>query len=84
MKTRREFLRTATGLGGAVALAAVFTDKGTALLSAFAKPDVNSGWNRVPEILARIPADSRQTISELTDSDHVRGMPLEVPAASFA
>jgi len=54
MQTRREFLQTATGLGGAVAVAALLTDKASAFLNAFAKPDVNSGWNRVPEILARI------------------------------
>jgi polygalacturonase len=54
MQTRREFLQTATGLGGAVAVAALLTDKASALLSAFAKPDLDSGWNRVPEILDRI------------------------------
>jgi polygalacturonase len=54
MQTRREFLQTATGLGGAVAVAALLTDKASAFLNAFAKPDVNSGWNRVPEILTRI------------------------------
>jgi polygalacturonase len=54
MTTRREFLQTATGLGGAVAVAAVLTDNANAFLGAFAKPDVNAGWKRVPEILSRI------------------------------
>ena len=54
MKTRREFFQTATGVGAAFMLSALLTDSTDALLIEAGKYEVNAGWNRVPEILARI------------------------------